>query len=88
MTTYDNLNINFTKLEQRLDTQSLFASGSAATVFVLETQTFLPLTHAHIEHNGNVNLGILSLHLTSWTLTTLPRIASLRSTDGKSQIFH
>lgn len=39
---YDNLNIRFTKLEQRLDNQTHFDSGCAATVFVIENPE-LPL---------------------------------------------
>lgn len=35
---YDNLNVRFNKMEQRVDNQSLFDSGCAATVFVIENQ--------------------------------------------------
>ncbi|KAI0769563.1 hypothetical protein BC629DRAFT_1595870 [Irpex lacteus] len=39
---YDNLNIRFTKIEQRLDNQTHFDSGCAATTFIIENPQ-LPL---------------------------------------------
>ncbi len=39
---YDNLNIRFTKIEQRLDNQTHFDSGCAATVFIIENPELPP----------------------------------------------
>lgn len=47
---YDNLNIKFQKIEQRLDNQNHFDSGCAATVFVIENpQLPLPNVDAYRE---------------------------------------
>ncbi|KAI0696103.1 hypothetical protein BC835DRAFT_1414500 [Cytidiella melzeri] len=44
-TSYDNLNVRFNKIEQHVDNQSVFESGCAATVYVLECQD-IPLPDA------------------------------------------